>query len=78
MKHFFDTLQAHAMHLPTDEDGNFTTEVDLLDGSGRAKIRDIYKTSLFNDIYRLLSRLNKERVSKFDTYLAHSAARPFF
>lgn len=50
MKHFFDTLQAHILHLDIDDNGTpgtnddeYSIEVDLLDGTGRVRIADLYR-----------------------------------
>ncbi len=50
MKHFFDTLQAHVLHLDIDdngtpgtEDDEWSIEVDLLDGTGSVRIADLYR-----------------------------------
>ena len=50
MKHFFDTLQAHILHLDIDDNGTpgtnddeYSIEVDLMDGTGRVRIADLYR-----------------------------------
>lgn len=50
MKHFFDTLQAHILHLPLDEKGTtdtaddtFSLEVDSVNNTGKVKVMDLYK-----------------------------------
>lgn len=51
MKHFFDTLQAHVLHLPLDDMGTpndpgddvFAIQVESLNGAGKVKIVDLYK-----------------------------------
>ena len=48
MKHFFEMIQAGAMHLPTDEDGKYSVTVDLLDVNdptvslGKVRAWDLY------------------------------------
>jgi len=50
MKHFFDTLQAHVLHLQMNQKGTSTPtddeialEVDLLNGTGKVRVMDLYR-----------------------------------